>query len=72
MRIDANTFSDLVSLKYLKLDSNKLSAIEQAAVTNLSSLEGLDMKNNQLKEIDSAAFVGLTYFKTLKRIQGFF
>jgi Leucine-rich repeat (LRR) protein len=55
-RLVKNTFSNLINLKYVNLDFNRIETIESFAFYNLSKLNMISLRNNQIKKIENFAF----------------
>ncbi|KAI6647607.1 hypothetical protein LOD99_8681 [Oopsacas minuta] len=57
--ITEDAFDNLIMLRYLNLDSNKIRFIEDGAFTGLSNLQLLSLANNRIKLVSKNIFVGL-------------
>ncbi|CAL4125556.1 unnamed protein product, partial [Meganyctiphanes norvegica] len=64
-KIEAQTFHDYQSLKYIYLDDNRIQSISRAAFTNLENLEHLDLEGNNIKLLEYEAFQNMPKLRSL-------
>ena len=63
--IDADTFSNLVHLKYLSLDGNQISYIDAQAFSNLVELVSVNLAKNYIKHLPNKLIFNLIYLDRL-------
>ena len=63
--IDDDAFKDIVALKYLNLDENKITTLTSRSFFGLRHLQSLSMKSNKLSTIPGGAFEPLISVVTL-------
>jgi Leucine-rich repeat (LRR) protein len=60
-----DTFKDLISLKEIRLDDNKVGSLEPKAFTDLPRLRVLDLKGNRIAELNTDTFQNLPELEEL-------
>lgn len=60
-----DTFKDLISLREIRLDDNKIGSLEPKAFTDLPRLRVLDLKGNRIEELNTDTFQNLPELEEL-------